>query len=159
VTVADKLYVFGGEAKGQYLNSIECYDIKADTWELLSVKLPKVSASLTATMLDQDRVVLLGGENSEENHSIPRVAKITGHFEDTWHNGHKMLKYHFYHGVTIYQEHLYVLGGNKNCQCERISLSTLVKGSDPDGRGQWEELPSYQDFLDNNLTTFSHAAV
>ena len=157
--MADKLFVFGGEAKGQYLNSIESYDIKADTWELLSIKLPKVSASLTATMIDQDRVVLLGGENSEENHSIPRVAKVTVQIEDTWHICHKMLKYHFYHEVTIYSDHLYVLGGNKNCLNERISLSTLVKGSEQDGTSQWEELPSYQDLIDNNLTTFSHAAV
>ena len=67
-----------------------------------------------------------------------------------------MLKYHFYHSTAIYSGHLYVFGGNKFCLSERILLEVLGEASTDK---TWGELPSYKDFLENNLTTFSSACL
>ncbi len=64
------------------------------------MKLPKLTASMTVSPIDEDQIVLLGGENAKENHSIPKIIN-TSTFEE-WKNGPRMLNHHFYHGVIVY---------------------------------------------------------
>lgn len=73
----DYIYAFGGQrSKDRYLDSIERYNIKENKWEMLEAKLPKACASQTAIVIGEDSVVLIGGENADENLSIPHNVKI-----------------------------------------------------------------------------------
>ncbi len=124
--IRGQIYVFGGQrTKEKYLDSIERYDNMSDRWELLEIKLPKLVASLSGVTLGENRAVLTGGENQEENMRIPLIFETNDNGKMAIRQISKMNKYHFYHGSCLHESYLYVFGGNKECISERIKVEEL----------------------------------
>ncbi len=62
---AQYIYVFGGMADFNILQSIEKYDTLTDLWETVFFELPQPLAKLGACLLDRSSIMICGGMSAD----------------------------------------------------------------------------------------------
>jgi len=109
----DTIIVFGGENDKKFHDSIEVYDISADTWTLIEAKLPGFITELEAVVIDNETVVLTGGkEQSAGQINMATRFDVTNQSFDT---DLPALKYpRSSHLVVFDGKYIYCFGGNQN---------------------------------------------
>lgn len=144
-TLANRyIFTLGGYDGHDRLSAIEKYDIQTDKWILLDVKL-KMSLSNSACFpyADNSIVILGGGYNNGFCLEVNQLNINTNQWKQlpSMSDGRDLRN-----KLVSINGNVYAIGGN-NFIAEKYSLK----------KGEWQELASYRDLVDDNLDSWSCA--
>jgi len=109
------IYVFGGKSSKEILNSIEIYNIKANTWDLHSTTLPVGLCQMGVCKLNE-KIYIIGGVNNEyETISQCGIFDLN---KGVYESIQEMQEERQAPAVCTYNNLLYVFGGYNLETCE-----------------------------------------
>lgn len=145
------LYLFGGFEDYSTVDIIQKYNFLADTWDLLSIKLPVRLAKMGASTIDKDTILVVGGIFEDTNNDAP-LSLISNCYKlnlnrmiwqkTTAMKNKRTLNSSLFH----YDQQIYAIGSSNMGACEKYDIEV----------NRWINIPGYDEILPNNdLQSFS----
>jgi len=146
-TVNDEcIYAFGGffgSTEQEINDTIEMFDVEKNIWQVLSVRMKNPLWACSALAVSPNEIILIGGKNTNRNGEVHLFNTST----KAWKNLHSMNQLRVSHKSFLFQNKIYVIGGDYDMSCEVYDIS----------ENKWSFISSYNTHLGNSLYSFSSA--
>lgn len=128
--------VFGGFCDSVVLSTVEKFDFLSETWSTILYTLPLGLAKMGVISF-RDNIIILGGV--DKYFQMQNSVYVWDLNASEWNKLNEMLYPRTFNNSALYfKNYIYVIGGNKQCNCERYDLS----------KNKWEIFSSYTSVLE-----------
>jgi len=134
----ESIFSFGGFSDEQILNSIEKYDILADTWISYFIRLPEKLAKMGVVNYNSRKIIIMGGIDSSYRivNKVMEFDLLTNKFRNL---NDMLYARSFNQSAILFDNYVYAIGNNPESNCERIDLA----------KDEWETIESYSNVMRN----------
>eukprot|EP01126_Amoeba_proteus_P047341 TRINITY_DN5396_c0_g2_i11.p1 TRINITY_DN5396_c0_g2~~TRINITY_DN5396_c0_g2_i11.p1 ORF type:complete len:349 (-),score=58.95 TRINITY_DN5396_c0_g2_i11:756-1802(-) len=111
--IGNEIWIFGGTDKSEYFADVHVLDVVNKTWRIpkLGGQPPKPRRGHTATLIDGDKIVIIGGSNEMEHFSDLHVLDTKlGMWVEA--NVQGTLPGRYGHGAVLLWGSIFIIGGN-----------------------------------------------
>lgn len=131
----DQIFIFGGYHNDKLISSIEKYDTQVNVWVVYQVRLFDSFAKMGVVNMNNN-IFILGGINEE--YQITNKVVVLELSKGQWKKIPEMQsKRTFNNSSFLYNNSIYVIGGDSNCSCERFDFLSQ----------KWMYIESYSNVL------------